>query len=195
MDKNTLIFLGIILFILFLSILTIRNGYVIQVCTNCSCRGGYGGFIDNRIGSKPFNFSQLKQPDLPECYIAKGNECVNGYKVMGHFYPDELIHCCKPPHYMIQGIYHDVAQYMIFESGMANQLYMQYNCSFDISRKLYCTDVNDCYERPDLEGCEKLDCNWCCYNTCTLMGCGSFDYQFNLSWEDLHDKIKVNPLE
>ena len=38
-----------------------------------------------------------------------------------------------------------------------------------------CWSPSDCFENSNLEGCHKLNCNWCCRDTCTLMGCG---------WED-----------
>ena len=36
-----------------------------------------------------------------------------------------------------------------------------------------CWIPNDCNYNPNLEGCNKLDCNWCCFNSCTLMDCSS----------------------
>jgi len=39
-----------------------------------------------------------------------------------------------------------------------------------------CWEPNDCNDNPNLKGCSKLECNWCCNDICTLMACG---------WEDL----------
>ena len=35
-----------------------------------------------------------------------------------------------------------------------------------------CWDASDCFENQNLEGCNKVegDCNWCCLNSCTVMG-------------------------
>jgi len=38
-----------------------------------------------------------------------------------------------------------------------------------------CRGTSDCLRNPELEGCSKLDCNTCCNNVCTLMGCLSED--------------------
>jgi len=37
-----------------------------------------------------------------------------------------------------------------------------------------CWDANDCIDNPNLKGCHQIegDCNWCCYNQCTLVYCG-----------------------
>ena len=34
-----------------------------------------------------------------------------------------------------------------------------------------CWDPTDCIENRELEGCSKMDCNTCCFGTCTVMGC------------------------
>lgn len=36
----------------------------------------------------------------------------------------------------------------------------------------FCDSVNDCFMNNSLEGCEQMDCNWCCNNECSLLGCG-----------------------
>jgi len=43
----------------------------------------------------------------------------------------------------------------------------------EIDRKLKCTTISDCYEKPDLKGCSKIadNCNTCCGNSCTLLAC------------------------
>jgi len=38
-----------------------------------------------------------------------------------------------------------------------------------------CWDTQDCSENPNLQGCSKIECNVCCYNTCTLMNCPNFN--------------------
>jgi hypothetical protein len=34
-----------------------------------------------------------------------------------------------------------------------------------------CKKPEDCLNNSSLQGCEKLDCNWCCGSSCTLMAC------------------------
>lgn len=50
-----------------------------------------------------------------------------------------------------------------------------------------CWDTSDCSRNPNLEGCYKRkdDCNWCCFNSCTLMYCPK---DFYVSCNGLLDK-------
>jgi len=41
----------------------------------------------------------------------------------------------------------------------------------EIENQTQCYDPNDCIHKPDLVGCEKLACNWCCFNVCNLLYC------------------------
>ena len=34
-----------------------------------------------------------------------------------------------------------------------------------------CRMAGDCFSNNNLTGCQQQDCNWCCYNTCSLLGC------------------------
>ncbi len=34
-----------------------------------------------------------------------------------------------------------------------------------------CRYFSQCYNEPWLDGCHKQDCNWCCYNICTVQDC------------------------
>ena len=112
---------------------------------------------------------------LPECYVTTGSTCANGFDKIdfyGSYSNSSLIQCCQEPHYVLQridvGIFNDILN----NNKHIQNLFDVYNCSFDITRKLYCTDFNDCYKKPDLKGCEKRGCNTCCFNECTLLACG-----------------------
>lgn len=112
--------------------------------------------------------------NLPECYVTTGEICANGFDKVDFYgsYPNSsLIQCCQEPHYVLQGIDFEIFNDILINNKHIQGVFDAYNCSFDISRKSYCTDIHDCYKRPDLKGCEEIDCNTCCFNTCTLLGC------------------------
>lgn len=39
------------------------------------------------------------------------------------------------------------------------------------TKRMACAYAGQCFTNNTLEGCVKQDCNWCCYNECTLLMC------------------------
>lgn len=123
------------------------------------------------------NIIKMKKKAMPECFIAQTDNCPLGYDSIGIYgsMTTNFLQCCKKPHYVLQGDEVDLFNSLINDNSHFKSLFDAYNCSFELERKLYCTDVSECYERPELEGCHYDGCNWCCGNTCTLRACISLE--------------------
>lgn len=131
--------------------------------------------VENNEEQPPVN---LPSVGFPECYIAKEDKCVIGYEqesILGLYWDNEYIQCCRAPHYLLQDISHGLINQILFKNDwIKREVFDPYGCNIkDINRKLYCTDVDDCYERPNLTGCyrDAGDCNWCCQGWCRLVAC------------------------
>lgn len=127
---------------------------------------------------------KIPQTDLPECYVAQSNECVLGYKQIDMLGSSgsEFIQCCREPHYLLQGMDIALMNHYIKENLWTQGIFENYDCEFTRDRKKECTDISDCYERPEMEGCSRTadDCNTCCNNWCTTLPCTNWG-NINLS--------------